>query len=81
MPEKNVRIIYVEWVDSIRSGGNVWTDMEAAEASKLAVCESAGFLIQETADSLLIAGHRGEGSVSGDIRIPKVAIKKRRWLK
>ena len=81
MPGKNVRIIYVEWVDSIRSGGNVWTDMEAAEQGKLATCKSAGFLIQETDDSLLVAGHFGEGSISGDIRIPKVAIKKRKWLK
>lgn len=81
MPEKNVRIVYVRWVDSIRSGGSIWTDMETAEAGHLAICESAGFLIQETADSLLIASHMGEGSISGDIRIPKVAIKKRKWLK
>lgn len=80
MPEKNVRIIYIEWTDSISFGNSVWTKEDTITSGQLPLCKSAGFLIHETEDSMTIAAHIGEGSVSGDICVPKVSIKKRKWL-
>lgn len=82
MPEKNVRIIYVEWVDSISYGSSVWTHKDTVlKSDGLPVLESVGFLLKETDEAVVIAAHVGDGSISGDMSIPKVAIKKRKWLK
>lgn len=80
---KETRIIYVKWVDSISYGSSVWTNKDVVVKSEagLPVLESVGFLLKETADAVVIAGHVGDGSISGDMSIPKVAIKKRRWLR
>lgn len=79
-----MRLIYVEWVDSFSVGVPIWNPVEdvSQAANQRTICKSAGFMIEETREHVVVAGHLGhdEQQCGGHIIIPKVAIKKRRWL-
>lgn len=75
-----LKIIYIEWVDSTSYGG-VWKPRDDVEhLQENPVIVSVGVLLRETPQSITVVGHIGSGQVSGEMCIPKVAIKKRRWL-
>ena len=73
-------LVYIEWVDSsVKHSGGSWIDVSKAHATDL-TCRSVGFIVEEDDDSITIAGHVAfdVDCVSGNMTIPKVAIKKRR---
>lgn len=80
-------ILYVEWIDSLgRSGWRHESDLlEWCEAEML-LCKSIGFIFHEddTSLTLVLSTHTsavGAGTQVGDcVRIPKVAIKKRKRI-
>mgnify|MGYP000676822312 CR=1 FL=1 len=80
---KSRPIAYVEWVDSAKFSTRVWNDAEDVSKAKLAVCRSVGYVIHEDKESITIAAHAGYDfrDVSGDMKIPKAAITKRRRVK
>lgn len=70
-------LLWIEWVDSVGSGV-VWTLLEDAPMGDKMGVTSIGWLICETPESITIAAHFGAvGVVSGDMTIPKCAIKGR----
>lgn len=78
---KDVKMIYVEWVDSSHSSG--W--VAAEDAIKLAgdfKCRTVGFLLVETDEHLTVVQTHTEDvkQVDGVMTIPKVAITKRKYL-
>lgn len=71
------RIVSVEWVDSCRPHG--WTDIaDLGEDYKPSHILTAGYLVREDDDCLIVASSqnvgRGGGQVDGIMCIPKVAI-------
>ena len=77
-----MKAVYIEWVDSSSASGNVWVDIEKVKINKLMLCKTIGFIIDETENDLVIVnsfdGDEKRPYVSGDMRIPKCAIRKRR---
>jgi len=77
-----LRKMHVQWVDSIGTSG--WHPKH--EDSNIN-CETFGFYISENKVSLKLAlnysfgsGVESKGCYGDFIEIPKVAIKKRRWM-
>lgn len=77
---KEYRLVLVEWVDSYICATD-WANLDDVRFS-LTVCHSAGYLVAETKDAVVVVPHvaRGEvlipeGQGCGDMTIPKVAIK------
>jgi hypothetical protein len=70
------KIIHLEWLDSVSSGG--WQMLDEKTDMKV---ESIGFLMGETKDRVIITtsvyGKTGESPMA----IPKCAITKRRFVK
>ena len=76
-----MKAIYVEWDDSSSMASTVWKDKKQVAASKPCRCTTIGFVIAEDKDSLTLAGSLDGGDfISGDMNIPKCAIRKRRKL-
>lgn len=78
--DKEYRLVLVEWVDSHGCSVN-WANMDDVRVA-LTVCHSAGYLVAETDEAVVIVPHvaRGEvvipeGQGCGDMTIPKVAVK------
>ena len=74
------RLVQVEWVDSYGAGQS-WQEMDELEP-KLLVVKSAGWLVHESKDLIVLVPHISERlSVSvpsqgcGEMTIPKSAIK------
>lgn len=70
-------MVIVKWTDTqIENSG--WMDYQSFEnwcKQGLIICESAGFLIFENDDFIVIAQTVFEGDVSEAIKIPKAIIK------
>ena len=79
------KVVYVEWDDSSSYVSTVWKSEEEVKKNPCCRCKTVGFIIDETKDSLTLAGSLDGGRyVSGDMSIPKSAIRKRRivsWKK
>ena len=77
------KLVYVEWIDS--AAGRGWQSRESFEKNDAGpvLCMSAGFLVRETKDYIIVASSRGheDESFLGDVAIPKAVITKRRRLK
>ena len=76
-------IIQVEWEDS-SSTNRVWNQGDYLAKQKNQRCMSIGFLVHEDEHCVVIAGHMGldeHPDFSGDMRIPKSAIRKRKKVK
>ena len=74
-----MKAIYIEWEDSSSFAGGVWSIREDCVKSKPCSCKTIGFVISETKDAITLAGSLDGGKhVSGDMTIPKSAIRKRR---
>ena len=83
---KKIRATYIEWDDSVSTTGNVWVDRRQVEEMKIDRCTTIGFIIKETKELVTVVSSldiQGD-NVSGDMTIPKSAIRKRRvvsWKK
>ncbi len=80
--KKMPKILLVDWYDSVSKGS--WQDRDDCKAESL-VCQSVGFLVDETKDYLCLALNRvteaGYTPFGQLISIPKVAIKRRVKIK
>lgn len=76
------KMIYVRWVDSSVPEGT-WLYTKDIDPALLQCC-SVGFLVSETKDSIIIAGHRSMATTpqySGIMVIPKCAIITRKCIR
>lgn len=70
----------IEWVDSSTRGSTVWKSKELYPM-ELAPIYTVGFVINETEESLLVAGSDDmEDCIAGEMKIPKCSITNRREL-
>jgi len=82
-----MKTVYLEWVDAYRTGGPAWIDKRDVEKGSDPLCCSVGFIVCEDKESISIAGGldgrdlRNSGYVSGNLTIPKSAIRKRRIVR
>ena len=76
-----MKALYIEWIDSSGLQG-CWHDVETFKNAKLVTCKTIGFVVDENAETITLVGsHNPDGDqVSGDMTIPKTAIKKRRVI-
>ena len=77
------RLCYLEWVDSASYRG--WTDVDLCKKLKPeSTIRTAGWLIHETKDAVTISAHWAVDPDTSPhhspMAIPKVAIKRRRWM-
>jgi len=77
------KAIYVEWDDSSSMASTVWKlKDDVKKNNKPCRCKTVGFVIAETVDSVTLASSLDGGDyVSGDMQIPKSAIRKRRVVR
>lgn len=68
-----MRKVFVRWLDACSETDNEWTPIENFKG-RTVICESLGFLISETKDSVTIAGHLADEDFCGEITIPKGCI-------
>lgn len=78
-------LIFVRWVDSSSPAEGRWHDPESL-SSDVMYCESAGYLIEQTNDVYIIAGHISLhdseiSEISGVMIVPKVAVVELKTLK
>lgn len=74
-----MKVIYVEWVDSFAFKG--WFSSEGADTD-LYLIKTVGYVVKETKKALVISHSFGDNkNVMDPLSIPKVAIKKRKWVK
>jgi len=71
----NVKPVYVEWIDSMGSGG--WGIYKPGDMR----CVSVGHLVQKTKDRVVIALSRSAHTDGDHMEIPMFAVKKIRRLK
>lgn len=82
-----MKTVYLEWVDSCSLTGNLWKSKDILlEASEIDRCKTIGFVLKEDSESITIVNSFNSDFelVSGDVTIPKCAIRKRRvvsWKK
>ncbi len=74
------KMLYLEWDDSISHSNRIWRDKQDANDMDL-MCQSCGFVIREDGKSVTLACSQYGDSMSGDMTIPKTAIRKRRVLR
>ena len=80
---KRERLLYVEW-DDAQSGDNRWYARHVHErCNKPDHIESVGWIIAESDKAITLCASRStvNDQWSGDIIIPKTAIRKRRLLR
>lgn len=83
-----MQMVYVEWVDSCTSGneGQTWNKLKDLAINPI-ICTSAGFLLNDTLDYIVIAAHyckateQTEEFYSGEMIIPTKCILSKRYLK
>ena len=74
--------IEVEWLDSESSmGWQTYNDADKFARDSIVVCKSTGYLFWEDAKVLVLVQSYNPENVSEIIKIPKFAIKKRKFLK
>jgi hypothetical protein len=73
--------VIIDWDDSCALDGGIWHDKEAVEELKSHKCRSIGWVVKENKDCVVLVSSTSDHQFSGDICIPKSAIKKRKKLK
>lgn len=72
-----MKIVLIDWVDSCSlHGSGVWSDKETVSNIKPHKCRSAGFVIYDGKDHIIVASSDSGDECSGDMCIPKSAITK-----
>ena len=81
MPLEHYVPIYIRWVDACHVCD--WHTPETIHTWSYEVCETVGFLVDETKDAYKIALTigRADGSAADGITIPKQSVIKRAFLK
>ncbi len=80
---KRDRLLFVEWNDAC-SCDNRWQHRQRYEnTNQPDNCQSVGWLVAENDDAITLCASRStlNDQLSGDITIPKSAIRKRRILR
>lgn len=74
-----MKAVVIEWIDSSSAHG--WDKIKDHEI-ETGLCVSIGFFIKENKDFILIAHSYDSDneSINGTIQIPKVAIRKKRFI-
>jgi hypothetical protein len=78
-----LKVVRVEWEDS-SSTRRVWHSREELAGMTNQKCTSIGFLVHEDDHCVIVAAHKGDEEYpdfSGDMRIPKSAIRKRKYVR
>ena len=76
------KVVEIEWIDSMTNGG--WRSIESYKGDPaLALCRTAGYLVEKTKDHITIMQNQSlrSGHVSDSMSIPMVAVKSIRVLK
>lgn len=79
-----MRIVEVEWLDSVSEGRWHPKDDAIREATRdVMLHRSVGYLVHETDELILLAGSRGEdgANVADTMQIPRVAVLQVRKLR
>lgn len=71
------KAVYLEWVDAAAENG--WDADD--KVGGIDYCKALGFLIKEDKEQIIIAATVSEKESNARIAIPKVWIKKRKWIK
>lgn len=76
------KAIYVEWDDSSSWNRGPWVHQRDAKVERPTRCKTLGFILEETSTHITLVGTSdGADYVSGDMTIPKSAIRKRRVVR
>ncbi len=67
--------VEIEWIDS-KSAVNEWEYLDGLEPLKPPICQSVGYLIEETPEYKTIVHTISTSQILGRITIPKRCIKK-----
>ena len=73
-------MVYIQWLDS-KGVTQGWEDADELEPLEPVLCETVGFLIDESPEYKTLAISRGNQQVLGRMTIPTCAIKKVKWLR
>lgn len=78
------RLLYVEWDDSSSESG-VWKSEHVLRGNKLMRCHTIGWVVHETSEHMTLASSwcktgQDHRDYSGDMTIPKAAIRRKRRL-
>lgn len=70
-----MRLIEIEWEDSVTHSGGPWQDKDELKTSaKPAACSTAGYLFHEDDHALTVVLSFGEDEVGVGITIPRSAV-------
>ena len=76
---KKLKFKRITWIDSASITGGGWHSAEDINQLRPLEIKTAGYVVKETKDFITIASQVGEyGFASGEVCIPKFAIKKRK---
>ena len=76
---KKLKFKRITWIDSSSIPGGGWHSPGAIEDLSPVEIKTAGYVVRETKHDITIASQVTEfGAVSGEVCIPKFAIKKRK---
>ena len=80
----DLECVMVTWVDSVQPDSH-WQFLSNMPKADLPVCQTLGWVVDETPDSLMVAQtvsaeDDGDHAAIGLVRIPKAAIKSRQIL-
>ena len=80
-----MKAVYLEWLDSSSVTASAWVDERKVKNAELMLCKTIGFVLDETKEDIVIVnsfdGDKKFPYVSGDMRIPKCAIRKKRIVR
>ena len=76
MSKKRLKFKRITWIDSASITGGGWHDADYADQIEPLEVKTAGYVVKETKKYITIASHVTEHQFSGEICIPKSAIKK-----
>jgi len=79
-----MKTVYLEWVDSTSWCGNAWKSKDTLlKESEVDRCKTIGFVLKEDAESITVVNSFNSDCelASGDVTIPKCAIRKRRIVR
>jgi len=72
--------VLLEWEDSQSLIYNVWNDKADIVNQECPRIATIGFVLHEDKEKIIVAASKGGDQASGDMVIPKSAIRKRRRL-
>ena len=86
LPDRNFRLIYIEWVDSTAEVGSAWNDLDDTLKAcqdmeeNMMLCKTAGFLLHEDETSITITLSHHNSECGPYITIPIECVRKQLQL-